>query len=225
MEQSRKKEIYDYYDRRASEYDEIYTLGKGASIPIPSIYRKEVKEISKLISKYVKDSHIDIACGTSFWLPSYHHRCTGITLIDQSVNMINESKKKVKRLKIEKKVKLICQDINNYRFRENFYDSALMGLLLSHLEDSEIKELFRRLMSALKPTGNIIILDSAWTGERAKFREKVGLQKRHIKDGREFTILKKYFTSKDIESLFEYHNIYPKFIHIGRVFIMGVGTC
>lgn len=225
MGQNIKQEIYDYYNERAPEYEEIYTLGTGpASIPDPSVYRKEVKTVSKIISKYVGENHIDMACGTAFWLQFYHHKCLSITLVDQSSNMIEESRKKVEKFNILKKVEFICKDILNCKFKEQFYDSALAGLLLSHLDDNEENKLFEGLKLALKPGGNLILLDSVWTRERAKAREKSALQKRLLNNGREFTILKKYFTSKDIKNLFGKHKVDLKAVHSGRVFITGIGT-
>ncbi len=220
-----KKQIYNYYNERAPEYEEIYTLGTGsASIPDPSVYRKEVKTVSSLISKYVGENHIDIACGTAFWLQFYYHKCLNITLVDQSANMIEESKKKVERLNIQEKVELICKDILNYKFKEQFYDSALVGLVLSHLDNNEENKLFEGLKLTLKSGGKLILLDSVWTEERAKFREKSALQKRLLNDGREFTILKKYFTSEDIKNLFVKYKIELKTLHSGRVFIIGIGN-
>ena len=89
MKQNRKKQIYDYYNERAPEYEEIYTLGAGpASISDPSAYKSEFKEVSELISNNTGKNHIDIACGTAAWLPYYQYSCTRITLIDQSKNLI-----------------------------------------------------------------------------------------------------------------------------------------
>ena len=152
-----EEETYNYYNERVPEYEEIYTMGAGpASIPDPSAYREEVKTVSKLISKYVGENHIDIACGTAFWLPFYYHKCSSITLIDQSANMIEESRGKVNKLHIQEKVKLICKDILKYKFPEQFHDSVLAGLLFSHLTNHEENTLFERLKHALKPGGNLI---------------------------------------------------------------------
>ncbi len=225
MEQNVEQEIYNYYNERAPEYEEIYTMGAGpASIPDLSAYREEVKTVPKLISKYVGENHIDIACGTAFWLPFYHHKCQSITLIDQSANMIEESREKVKKLHIQEKAELICKNILKYNFPEKLYDSVLAGLLVSHLTNKEENKLFERLKYTLKPGGNLILLESAWTGERAKAREKTGLQKRILNDGREFTILKRYFTVQDIKNLFSKHKIDLKAVHPDRVFITAIGT-
>ncbi len=225
MEKEIKKQIYNYYNERAPEYDEIYTMGTGpASIPDPSIYRQEVKTVSELICRYVGKNHIDIACGTAFWLPFYYHKCTDITLIDQSVNMIKESRKRVESLNIQRKVELIRKNILNYNFKKRFYDSALMSFLLSHIDDNEEIKLFKMLRLMLKPDGNFILLDSVWTEERSKVRKKFGLQKRALNNGREFMILKKYFTVEDFKSLFDNYKLNLKFVHSGRVFIIGIGT-
>jgi len=63
--------------------------------------------VSKIIGKYAGVNHIVIACETAFWLQFYHHKCASITLIDQSTNMIEESREKVNKLHIQEKVELI----------------------------------------------------------------------------------------------------------------------
>lgn len=225
MKQNRKKQIYDYYNERAPEYEEIYTLGTGpASIPDLSVYKSEFKEVSELISNNIGKNHIDIACGTAAWLPYYHNNCTRITLIDQSKNMIEESKKKVAKLGIQSKVDLICNNIFSYKFKEKYYDSVLVGLLLSHMESDEEDKLFKGLKHTLKTGGKVILLDSAWNDERARFREKSEFQKRTLNDGREFTILKKYYTSEDIKDIFDRYDIELEVVYPGRVFITGIGT-
>lgn len=146
MTQDRKEQIYDYYNERALEYEEIYTLGTGpASIPDPLVYKEEFKRVSELIGRQVGRNHIDIACGTAAWLPYYYQKCTRITLIDQSINMIEESKKKIVKLGIQSKVNLVCSDIFNYEFKEKVYDSALVGLLLSHLDPDVEAKLFEMI--------------------------------------------------------------------------------
>lgn len=224
MAQGRKKQIYDYYNERAPEYEEIYTLGAGpASIPDPSAYKKEFMEVSQLIGKEVNGSHIDVACGTGAWLPYYHQKCTRITLVDQSINMIEESEKKVAELDIQSKVDLVCSNIFDYEFKENAYDSALVGLLFSHLDQDEEIKLFDEIKYTLKPGGKLILLDSAWNDERAKFRKKTEYQKRTLNDGKEFTILKKYYTPQDIKDIFAKYDIKLETLYPGRVFITGIG--
>ena len=91
-----KASMSEYYNERAEEYEEVYTLGKGpASIPDPEAYKAEVNILAEIVRKLCYGRIIDIGCGTGFWLPYYFSQSSHITLIDQSAQMLSECKKKI----------------------------------------------------------------------------------------------------------------------------------
>lgn len=219
------KGMKDYYDQRARKYEEIYTRGGGpASIPDPAAYTKDVQVISARLPSLLGPVHLDIACGTGFWLPYYHSSCSHITLLDQSENMLEECRKKVERLSIPGKAELICADVFGYeRLQERFYDTVLLGYFLSHLTRDEEVRLFSIVRHCLCDRGRIIVLDSAWNAERAKSRRKSGLQKRVLTDGREFTIRKCYYTPSDIVELGKRHRVDFHVLYEGLTSILASG--
>lgn len=219
-----ERNIHEYYDERAPEYDEIYTGGGPASISDPNAYQEEVRIISSLLPKYIYGKHLDLACGTGFWLPFYERNCFAITLVDQSEPMISECFQKIKKLGIESKTKIICADLFNYTFKQNMYDSALIGFLISHLISAQEQYLFDILRRILKQKGRFTIIDSIWNEERAITRNKTGVQKRVLNDGREFEIYKRYFEKKDFDFLAEKYGLNFTVIHEGRAFIAAVGN-
>ena len=80
-----RESTFRYYDERAPEYDEIYTLGKGStSISDPSAYIGEVGILSGLVARFCQGRLLDLPCGTGFWLPHYAARCVSTTMLDQS---------------------------------------------------------------------------------------------------------------------------------------------
>ena len=107
---SNQQELFEYYNQRAPEYEAFYYGGKPAYVPDPDAYRGEVSIISRLLPTYISGNCIDIACGTGFWLPFYEENCPEIALIDQSQSMLVECAKKVKKLGIENKTEIICDD-------------------------------------------------------------------------------------------------------------------
>ena len=45
---------YEYYNHRASEYDEIYE-GKYPAIPEPSLYKNDVKRLKEMIMNFGRE--------------------------------------------------------------------------------------------------------------------------------------------------------------------------
>jgi len=85
-----------YYNERAPEYEEAYTLGTGtASITEPD--------------QIVRGRIVDLACGTAFWLPHYAQHCRHMTLFDQSDNMLAEAREKATRL-VERRAREIQRE-------------------------------------------------------------------------------------------------------------------
>lgn len=224
MNPKQKQNIFEYSDARAAEYDKNYITGSSASIYDHDAYREDDFTISRLLPKYISGEHIDLACGTGFWLQFYEKNCHAITLIDQSERMLSQCSQKIKKLGIESKIQIICDDLFNYPFEHNKYDSALISFLISLLTKSEERELFNILKRILKPGGIFIIIDSIWSNERAVTRKKIGIQKRVVNDGREFQIYKRYFDKKDFEHLADKHKANLSVIHEGKEHIAAAGS-
>lgn len=224
MDSPAKHDLFEYYNARAPEYDEVYSGGIPASIPDPNIYKGETGIISKLLPTYIGGSCIDIACGTGFWLPFYQKNCSLITLIDQSESMLAECSLKIQKLGVESKTEVICGDFFSYPFRPDKYDSALIGFLLSHLAEAEEDSFFHILKRILKAGGKFVIIDGVWSKERAATSSKTGLVKRRLHDGHEFTIFKRYFEKQDLHDLAKKHGLALDVIHSGKVFVAAAGN-
>ena len=215
-----KKSMFEYYDERAEEYEELYTLGAGpASIPDPEAYKEEVRILAGIAKKFCHGKVIDIACGTGFWLPNYIDKCSSVTLIDQSRKMLSACERKVVSLRAQDKCNIVCDDFLSHPFDITNFDCAIIGFFVSHLTEKQEQEFFEKLKSILKTGGRFIIFDSAWNKERAKTREKQGQHQRKLNDGRCFDIYKRYFEKNDIIEMQKRYKIALSLEHIGRVFI------
>ena len=222
---SPNQELFEYYDERAPEYEDFYRGKFPAKVPDPAIYKNDTKSIQKLLPGNIRGKCIDIACGTGFWLPIYKKNCTIITLIDQSEGMLAECTKKIHKLGIEDKTEIIRDDIFNHIFKENEYDSAVIGFFISHFNETGLTNFFNILKTLLKPGGKFTIIDSIWNEVIARIRpNKAGIIKRSLKDGREFEIYKRYFEKQDLQDLAENFNINLEVIYLGKVFFLAIGN-
>ena len=86
-----------YYDQRAPEYEEAFTLGTGtSSIQDPEVFKADARVLPGIVRRFARGRIMDLACGTAFWLPEYAPGCSHITLFDQSDRMLMEARGKVK---------------------------------------------------------------------------------------------------------------------------------
>jgi ubiquinone/menaquinone biosynthesis C-methylase UbiE len=141
---------------------------------------------------------LDLACGTGYWLPSYARQCSRITLFDQSDRMLAESRAKADRLGVVDRCVFVHGDFFEQDFEKNAYDTVLAGFFLSHLTEDQERVLFDAFRSMLNAFGRFLILNSAWSQERARYNTKEECQSRRLNDGTAFEIYKRYCDRDDI---------------------------
>ncbi|MFW9997344.1 MAG: class I SAM-dependent methyltransferase [Candidatus Odinarchaeota archaeon] len=225
MDDGIKQEMMTYYNERAEEYDEIYTGGYGGKRRVtlePGVYQKDVGKIAGMISDFGKGHLIDIACGTGFWLQYYAGNCYRITLLDQSEKMLKECTRRVEKLGLVDLVTIIQGDLFEVKLETSTYDSALIGFLLSHLTLEQEETFFLKLKRILKPSSQLVFIDSAWNDERRKYRKKEGIQERVLNDGRTFNVYKRYFNKTDIEVMFSNYNFEISDSHVGKAIVSAI---
>jgi len=224
MDSYLRQSMFRYYDERAPEYEEAYLLGTGtASICDPGVFQAEASLLGHIVERFGHGRIIDVACGTAYWLPRYARRCSHITLLDQSEKMLDESKRKAATLGVLDRCSIVRADFFDYQFALRSYDSALIGFLFSHLTDEHERLVFTRLKTLLDEDGEFLILDSAWSTERAQFNTKVEHQERQLNDGKRFEIYKRYFDEGDIRGWGDKYNVALRVEHFGTAFLAVSG--
>jgi ubiquinone/menaquinone biosynthesis C-methylase UbiE len=214
-----------YYDERASEYEEAYLLGTGtASIPDPNVFRTEATLLGRIVERFARGRIIDLACGTAYWLPHYAARCSSVTLFDQSERMLDESRKKIATLGIADRCSVVAGDVFSHELERGAFDSALVGFLLSHLTEEQEALLFDTLKRILDPSGRFLILDSAYSPERARFNAKIEHQERRLNDGARFEVYKRYCDREDIASWPNKYAVTVSVEHFGTAFYAVSGN-
>jgi ubiquinone/menaquinone biosynthesis C-methylase UbiE len=224
MDSDLRQSMLRYYDERASEYEEAYVLGTGtASIPDPEVFRREVSVLTRMVEHFARGRLVDLACGTGYWLPHYVAGCSSITLIDQAPRMLQECRKKVASLDALDRITIVQDDVLEHSFRPRAFDSALVGFLISHLTDEEEQQLFERLKTMLDTDGRFLILDSAWSPERARFNRKTERQERRLNDGSRFDVYKRYIDRQDIVEWARKYGVATSIEHFGTAFVVVSG--
>ena len=213
-----------YYDERAAEFDEIYTLGMPpGKTSDPELYKEEARALANLVQVHCHDSLLDIPCGTGYWLQFYAANCSAITLVDQSENMLQEGREKAHEYGVEPITRFMTGDALEVPLEDRSFDSVLVGFFLSHITDSQMDLFFRKLRNLLKPGGRMLILDSNWTRYRGS-RPKEGTTIRKLNDGRQFEIYKRYFEGADFDRMSEACEMDFTVRHEGKLYLGVTGT-
>jgi len=219
MDSDLRQRMLTYYDERAPEYEEAYTLGTGtASIPDPEVFKAEARDLAGIVGRFAHGRLMDLACGTAYWLPHYAPNCSRITLFDQSDRMLTEGRAKAHRLGIVDRCAFVQGDFLAHEFDQAAYDTVLVGFFLSHLTEAQERLLFDALRIMLESSGRFLVLDSAWSPERSKFNAKVERQPRRLNDGTAFEIYKRYCDQADISRCAREYDVRLKIEHFGAAF-------
>ena len=167
---------------------------------------------------------MDLACGTAYWLPHYAANCSQITLFDQSDRMLDEARLKASAHGVIERCDFVQGDFFEHEFPSRSEDTALIGFFLSHLTEEQEDVLFHTLRTVLNPGGRFVILDSAWSRERAMFNRKVERQARTLNDGTSFEIYKRYCDQEDISRWARVHGAELRVEHFGPAFFAASGV-
>ncbi len=224
MDPRLQQSMNDYYNERAAEFDEIYTLGMPpGKVTDPELYMEEARSLSNLVREYAHGRLLDIPCGTGYWLQFYAANCSSITLVDQSENMLRNCRKMSLDHEVETISEFIRADALEVSLDHSSFDTVLVGFFLSHLTDTQMDLFLRMLRTLLKPAGRVIIMDSSWSLFR-KSRPKQGPTVRKLNNGRTYEIYKRYFDRNDVELMSKSYDMDLAVQHDGQIYLGVTGV-
>jgi ubiquinone/menaquinone biosynthesis C-methylase UbiE len=191
-------EMAHYYNERAGEYEQIYFRDNAAR-------RKEIDdEVVRVRELAVGKKILEIACGTGYWTQYLSQTAQHITAIDIAPQMLAEARKKPSVCPVE----FVHADLNHLPMTCAKYDLIALGFWFSHHPRQEYDSLFSSLKSHLAPTGQIWMIDNNPPAEGPSqdysHRDEHGnnYKKRRLSDGREFTIIKNYFSENELRECY-----------------------
>jgi len=214
-----KGELFAYYEAQAANYEDFYD-GKGQAIAaLSGEYATDVAGATTLLSSFGRGDVVDLACGTGFWLTVYGRNAASITLVDQSEQALAHCERRVRHLGLATASRIVRGDVFDVQLVEAGYDACILGFLLSHLTAAETDALFARVRTVLRPRAELAVIDSVWSEARKPHRQRDGLERRSLSDGRSFSIRKKYYDRPELESLLSRHGFATQSVYSGNVFI------
>jgi ubiquinone/menaquinone biosynthesis C-methylase UbiE len=192
----------DYYRARAPEYEQIYYR------EVPE-RRREIDEEAERLRALVKNRTVlELACGTGYWTRVMSETAAAVTASDISAEMIAEARKKMYTCPVE----FAVADMLTQDFGVKDFDVVALGFWYSHQPRQHYDRLYECLTRPLKSGGRIWMIDNNPPAEgslhHSEGSDEYGnnYKRRFLDDGREYVIVKNYFTRPELEALLR-----PKF--------------
>ena len=193
-----KQTMVEYYRARAAEYEQIYYRN------VPK-RRQEISDHIKFVEKLAAGKTVlELACGTGYWTQAAAKDAKEVIATDIAVEMIKEAKNK----KYNAPVKFINSDIYDLPFKSAAFDLIIIGFWVSHEPRQNYSKFFEIIKRPLKADGQIWLIDNNPPAEGAKsdflHTDQSGnnFKRRRLDDGKEFSILKNYFTETELIDIF-----------------------
>jgi ubiquinone/menaquinone biosynthesis C-methylase UbiE len=176
----RVESMWEYYDRRAPEYDDWY-LGTGmyAARHRPG-WNEELWELEGVVAGLAPMRTLDVACGTGFLTRFLRGEVVGL---DQSERMVEIAAWRVPG------GRFLVGDALSLPFEDASFGRLITGHFYGHLNPDERE---RFLREASRVAGEIVVIDSALRDEVQPEENQV----RILSDGSRHPVYKRYFTGE-----------------------------
>jgi ubiquinone/menaquinone biosynthesis C-methylase UbiE len=190
--------IRDYYRQRAAEYEQIYYRD------IPK-RRQEIADEETRLKELTKGKTVlDTPCGTGYWTYAASQTAKAVVASDLLPEMITEAAAKP----YPQPVQFVLSDLHHLPFADGSFDIITLGFWLSHHRRQDFENLFRSLGRIIKADGLVWMIDNnppaEGPGNHSEGTDKFGnnLKKRFLNDGREYVIIKNYFSENELRKIF-----------------------
>jgi len=171
-----------YYAERAPEYDDWW-YRRGRYTRDPERERRwlvDVAELEKRLQGFApRGDVLELAAGTGIWTRKLVPAADRVVAVDANAETLALN---------TQAAELVVADIFGWRPPQQF-DVVFFSFWLSHVPEERFAEFWALVHSALRPGGRVFLIDSG-PPEVAGESE---LQVRQLADGREFTIVKRFW--------------------------------
>jgi SAM-dependent methyltransferase len=174
--------MHEYYDRRATEYDDWYEgTGLFSSRARPG-WEAELKAVIEVVSSLLPGRILDVACGTGY-LTRYLHG--DVVALDLSPRMLGLARRRLPE------ARLVRGDALALPLREAHFDRVFTGHFYGHLQPEE-RAAFLREARATAP--ELVVVDAGPRGGEP--REE--WQSRVLSDGSRHRVYKRFFSGPSL---------------------------
>jgi demethylmenaquinone methyltransferase/2-methoxy-6-polyprenyl-1,4-benzoquinol methylase len=177
-----------YYAERAPEYDDWW-FRRGRYTRDPECERRwlcDVAELEERLREFAPSGDIlELAAGTGIWTRRLVPTADRVVAVDANAETLALNTPAAER---------VVADVFEWQPTQQF-DLVFFSFWLSHVPEQRFDEFWALVRSALRPGGRVFLIDSG----PPEIAGDVGeLQVRQLADGREFTIVKRYWRPDEL---------------------------
>ena len=191
-------EQIEYYRARAGEYDEWWVRRGRYALP-PELERQwfhDVAQAEAALRDFAPTGRVlELACGTGLWTRHLVGHAQHVTAVDASPEVIEHNRERLAGAPLD--IEYVVADVFGWRPAPASYDVVMFTYWLSHVPDDRLAGFWAGVRSALKPGGRVFVIDSASLSPQPSGGRP---EQRQLADGRQFTVLKRYWTVDELES-------------------------
>jgi ubiquinone/menaquinone biosynthesis C-methylase UbiE len=196
LSQSQNNPLADYYAKRASEYERIYSKPER---------QHDLLALRGLFQQQLADQNVlEIPCGTGYWTQAIAHAARSIVAVD-----INDEVLEIARTKPISQSQVNFRKLDAFRIHDALKDSrftaALSVFWWSHLKKSETETFLAQLQAVLPAGAAVIFADNCYVpGSNTPISrtdaEGNTYQTRRLANGEEFEVLKNFPRPDEVEA-------------------------
>lgn len=185
-----------YYRERAAEYDASVLSDDCASA---NPLAQELRALPPIIMARLapREQALELACGTGIWTHHLLAVAQRILAVDAAPEMLALNRAKV----ADARVRYQLADLFTWE-PEGPVDLALTALWFSHVPPERLPPMLSALRHAVRAGGQLCIIDEPDTSPaRPPAAPDAQLERRALRDGREFEIVKSYRPPQHLTAL------------------------
>jgi demethylmenaquinone methyltransferase/2-methoxy-6-polyprenyl-1,4-benzoquinol methylase len=184
--------LEEYYARRVVEYEIIYQKPERQA---------DLQRLRSFISEAFRGRAVlEVACGTGYWTEVLASSASSVTAVDVNEEVLEIARAK----KLERNiVEFVRADVYALPAFPPKYTGALAAFWWSHMPKTRLAEFLRQFHRPLRPGARVVFIDNAYVAgsstpiSRAD-AEGNTYQRRRLKDGSTFEVLKNFPTPEQL---------------------------
>jgi SAM-dependent methyltransferase len=185
-----------YYRERAPEYDDWW-FRRGRYARDPERERnwlRDVAELEERLRSFAPAGDVlELAAGTGIWTRRLVPTADRVVAVDANAETLALN---------TVAAELVVADVFTWTPPQQF-DLVFFSFWLSHVPEERFAEFWELVRAALRPGGRVFLIDSAAGSPVHLERGDSGFEQRRLADGREFTIVKRYWNPADLAAAVE----------------------
>ncbi|MEP6639617.1 MAG: class I SAM-dependent methyltransferase, partial [Chloroflexota bacterium] len=215
--------LLDYYEARAPEYDDWYLRrGRYERGPVhDAAWNAELDVAGRWLDELpIHGEIVELAAGTGWWSPLLASKGE-LSLYDGASGPLDRARERL----VAHRLRAHLHVRDAWAEPDHAVDAVFTGFWLSHVPRARLDSFLGIVRRWLKPGGNFAFIDSLPDPQSSAADHPApadGASVRRLDDGREFTIVKVYYTPAELEAaLLRAGFADPRVTTTGRFFLTG----